>query len=166
MDGIEFTSDNRALYNKYVYRLYRERRKLSARKSYLRSNKAEYYTANKGKILAYTNKYHSERLKIDTDYRLYIKFRSRLNKFISEGFKLPVELGIDERGFRAYFESKFEPGMNWDNRSDWRIKLLIPYNKFKLSDPEQAKICFNYLNIRPDWKPSTLRAVSESGNKK
>ncbi len=51
----------------------------------------------------------------------------------------------------AHLESRFLPGMTWENRGEWHIDHFIPCSRFDLSLPAHQKICFNYRNLRPLW---------------
>lgn len=51
----------------------------------------------------------------------------------------------------AYLESKFLPGMTWENRDRWHVDHRRPCVSFDLKDPEQQKLCFHYTNLQPLW---------------
>jgi len=69
-----------------------------------------YYKNNKIKIIEYEAKYQSNKLKTDILFKLKRNLRSRLNKAVQFGYKT----GSIE-GFRKHLESKFQPGMTWNN---------------------------------------------------
>lgn len=54
---------------------------------------------------------------------------------------------------KLHIETQFVDGMTWDNysHSTWHIDHIIPCVMFDLSDPQEAKKCFNYRNLRPLW---------------
>lgn len=66
---------------------------------------------------------------------------------------------------RSYIESKFLPGMNWNNYGHyrkakskvWCIDHIIPCNQFDLSKEEDKKDCFHYTNLRPMWGKRNLQ---------
>ncbi len=66
-------------------------------------------------------------------------------------------LGCPLPQFRSYLESKFLPGMSWENRgSVWEIDHIVPFHRVNLSDPEaQRKVC-HYTNLRPLFKLDNL----------
>jgi len=41
--------------------------------------------------------------------------------------------------------------MNWENYGKWHIDHIRPCNSFDLSNREQQKLCFHYLNLQPLW---------------
>lgn len=54
---------------------------------------------------------------------------------------------------RAYLESKWLPGMSWENYGlkGWHVDHVTPCSFFDLSDPEQQLKCFHYTNLQPLW---------------
>lgn len=62
-------------------------------------------------------------------------------------------LGCSIDSFRIYIESKFEPGMSWDNhgRTGWHLDHIIPCSLFDLSDPVHQRYCFHFSNLQPLW---------------
>jgi len=51
--------------------------------------------------------------------------------------------------FRRHIENQFDLGMCWDNHGKWHIDHIRPCSSFDLTDPQQAKQCFHYTNLRP-----------------
>lgn len=61
-------------------------------------------------------------------------------------------LGCDSEFAKKWIESKFLPGMSWDNWGKlWHVDHIIPCASFDLSDTEQQKACFHYTNLQPLW---------------
>jgi hypothetical protein len=60
--------------------------------------------------------------------------------------------------YKRHIESLWEPGMSWDNHTldGWHIDHREPISSFDLTDPEQQKICFHYLNCQPLWAKDNL----------
>ena len=46
-----------------------------------------------------------------------------------------------------HLESKFLPGMSWDNRKLWHIDHIRPLASFDLTDVEQQHLAFHYTNL-------------------
>lgn len=59
---------------------------------------------------------------------------------------------------RAHLESKFLPGMTWENcgRNGWHIDHIRPCDSFNLEDPDQQRICFHFTNLQPLWEASNI----------
>lgn len=60
-------------------------------------------------------------------------------------------LGCNVDIARKYIESKFEPGMTWENYGLWHLDHIQPLNSFDLTKEENLKICLHYSNIQPLW---------------
>lgn len=100
----------------------------------------------------------------DEGYRISLLYTNRLYK----AFRIPPKnlecrwykelldvLGCSIDFPKQYLESKFQPGMTWENyggKDGWQIDHIIPRNYFKLTDYNQLKICFNYRNLQPLWR--------------
>ena len=66
--------------------------------------------------------------------------------------------GIDTKGLIQYFESNFEPGMNWNNYGAWQLDHQKGLVYFDLTKEENRKIANHYTNIKPAW------ATGKKGN--
>lgn len=68
-------------------------------------------------------------------------------------------VGCEIIELKKHLESKFKPGMTWDNRGlfGWHIDHIRPCSSFDLSDPEQQKACFHYTNLQPLWWDDNLK---------
>ena len=67
-------------------------------------------------------------------------------------------MGCTEVELKTYLESKFQPGMSWDNygRTGWHIDHIRPLSSFDLSNAdEQARAC-HYTNLQPLWAKENL----------
>lgn len=86
-------------------------------------------------------------------------FKSRMRHRVREaikrkGFKKTSStkemIGCDWDVLRKYIESKFLPGMSWENKSEWEIDHIIPLASAK-SEEEIKKLC-HWSNLQPLWK--------------
>ncbi len=62
-------------------------------------------------------------------------------------------LGCSIASFKIYLESKFEPGMTWENygKHGWHVDHIMPCAIFDLSKPEHQRRCFHFSNMQPMW---------------
>lgn len=136
----------------------------------------------RGYLETYKNK-HAERIVInrrknrqkryssDLDYFLKQKLRCLLyntlkTKGASKNSKTQEYLGCSFADFKAYFESLFEPGMNWDNYGGkriivingkktvnriWELEHIKPIRLFDFRNEDEKFMCLNYKNLRPKW---------------
>lgn len=116
-----------------------------------KSRVSNYQKLNKDRYNTYQRKIRST-----SEYKLIKNIRSRVYKFIKGTYKRSdVGCTIDE--LKAYLESKFQPGMSWDNYGQWHIDHIIPLSKVDLTDREQfLKVC-HYTNLQPLWAADNIR---------
>lgn len=120
----------------------------------LLQKKKEYYQLNKAHINNYVlNKMHS-----DVNYKLRHNLRTRLNQALRTNYRSGSavrDLGCTIPEFKQHLESKFQPGMTWDNWGsgcgEWSIDHIIPLSKFDLSNREEFLKACNYTNLQPLW---------------
>ena len=62
-------------------------------------------------------------------------------------------LGCTGKELVAHLESKFQPGMTWENRGfkGWHIDHIRPLSSFDLTDPAQLAAACHYTNLQPLW---------------
>lgn len=102
------------------------------------------------------------RAKTDINYKLATNLRSRINTAIKGEYKSGSavrDLGCSIEEFKIYIESKFKPGMTWDNwsRTGWHLDHIKPLIQFDLSNPEEFKKASHYTNIQPLWAEENHR---------
>lgn len=100
------------------------------------------------------NEYNRERLKNNPIAKLAKSVRNRLNEYIRlKGFKKLYKfqeyIGCSPEELKNYIETKFIPGMTWDNHGDWHIDHIIPLISANTSE-ELYKLC-HYSNLQPLW---------------
>ena len=65
------------------------------------------------------------------------------------------DLGCSVEQLKAYIESKWVEGMNWNNHGKgpgkWQIDHIIELWKFDLSNREQFLKACHYTNLQPLW---------------
>ena len=152
---LEANKDKIKLINKAYYEVNKDKRK-----AYYDSNKDKikaYYEVNKDKI----NSHRNNRLKTDIQFKLKSSLRSRLNSAINNNYKAGSavrDLGCTIPELKTYLESKFQPGMSWDNwtTDGWHIDHIKPLASFDLTDRNQLLEACNYTNLQPLWAKDNL----------
>ncbi len=75
--------------------------------------------------------------------------RQRAREFFRNG-KWRKMIGGDFALVKTHVESLFKKGMTWDNRgSYWHLDHHIPISHFDITDEYQARLAFNWRNLRP-----------------
>lgn len=99
---------------------------------------------------------HKERIKTDQNYYWQFRIRNAVLlglKGVRKSSSTEQLLGCSFGDLRRYLQGLWEPWMSWANygRSDgqWSIDHIVPVSAFDLTDPEQQKLCFHYINLRP-----------------
>lgn len=64
-------------------------------------------------------------------------------------------VGCDFAHLVSHIESRFKPGMSWENRGMWHIDHIIPL--CLASDEKQLRKLFHYTNLQPLWAVDNLR---------
>ena len=139
----------------------------------------EYYELNKCGIATYQKKYHEahkeqrasgekQRYRTDLQFRLAKNLRARLNNALNDNYKTGsavADLGCSVEELKKHLESKFEPGMTWNNwsKEGWHIDHIRPLSSFDLSDPEQLKEACNYKNLQPLWAKDNISKSDKYG---
>jgi len=133
-------------------------------KIYYESNKDKikvqqkaYRQANKDKL----NEYDRNRIKTDIQYKLRKNLRCRFHNALKGNYKSGSaikDLGCTIEELKSYLESKFLPGMTWDNWSidGWHIDHIKPLSSFDLTDRQQFLESCHYTNLQPLWAKDNL----------
>jgi len=104
--------------------------------------------------------YVNKRRKMWLDTRPHFKLRTNLARRIHSVLKGNNKsknslalLGCSTKEYKAYLESKFKPGMSWNNynKHGWHVDHIIPCVSFDLTKPEEQAKCFHYSNTQPLW---------------
>jgi hypothetical protein len=104
-----------------------------------------YYKTKKGEI---TNMWRTLRIRLKNwTSNKNARAKSEMQKII----------GCDKKTLRAHLESKFKPGMSWQNHGKWHIDHIIPLYKFDPTKYEDIKKANHYSNLQPLWADENLR---------
>jgi len=100
----------------------------------------------------------------DPQHRMMQNIRSRVSSAIRGTIKpasSTKSLGCTPEFLKNYLESKFLPGMSWNNygkgRDKWNIDHILPLDSFDLANIEQFHEACNYVNLQPLWEPDNIR---------
>lgn len=120
-----------------------------------------YYLKNKHKLIKKNRAYHKERLAVDIDYKLRYYVRNRIYHVLKlRGIRLknPFELvGCSITALKVHLENKFTIGMNWENYGKWHVDHIRPCANYDLTNTEQQRECFNYMNLQPLWAEDNIK---------
>lgn len=126
--------------------------------TYMHGYNKTYGKSNRANI----SKQNRDRYATNLNYRLGVVLRGRLQRALRGKPKMGSmvrDLGCTVEELRLYLESKFQPGMSWDNwgRTGWHIDHIIPLSTFDLSNPEEFKRACKYTNLQPMWWRKNLQ---------
>ena len=95
--------------------------------------------------------------------RLYkaVKAQLRRQPERTRGASAVRNLGCTLDELVAHLESKFAPGMYWENYGTWHIDHVRPLSSFDLTDPEECKTACHFTNLQPLWGPDNLAKGSK-----
>ena len=114
---------------------------------------ASWRSKNKEKNNEYNRLYREKRRKNDIIFRIASNLRSRVSMAIkrNKNGSAIKDLGCTVGELKLYLESKFQPGMNWDNYGKWHIDHIKPLSSFDLTNNQNMLIACNYKNLQPLW---------------
>lgn len=162
-EALEELKQHPELYEKHMERnrkwmrdKMRERRTDKVIGEIVRAKASAYRKTERGKqsVREYQQRYRAK----NKNARIAENIRSRIYTAMFNNNCLPAAerfLGCTIPEYKAYLESKFLEGMSWSNRGHgigkWCIDHVRPVSFYDLTDPEQLKQCFHYLNTQPIW---------------
>lgn len=116
---------------------------------------------NKDKIKINKTLYARKKLKTDPEFKFKLNLRTRLRNALKGNYKsgsAVKDLGCSINELKSYLESKFQPGMSWDNHGihGWHIDHIKPLSSFDLTDRKQMLEACHYTNLQPLWAKDNL----------
>lgn len=129
----------------------------------------EYYQKHRRKRIDYAVSYNKTHPEVRKNYErekeqvIYKAEAHRLKASLktskaraSEAFK--PSIGCSNKQLAAHIESKWKPGMTWDNYNfqGWHIDHIIPAKAYDLTNSEQRNKYRHYTNLQPLWKDENL----------
>jgi hypothetical protein len=167
---------------KVYLKTYNKKYRISNRKK-IDKTKKEYYNKNK-ETINYKNKLYKiknkdkiklncelykdkrnekrrKRMKCDVSYKLQEYLRNRLYLALKNNQKNGSairDLGCSVEELKQYIESKFLPGMTWDNYGyyGWHIDHITPLSSFDLTNRQQLLEACHYTNLQPMWAKDNM----------
>ena len=120
-----------------------------------------YVENNKDKVRQRRNSYEQRKTKDDIQFKIGKNLRRRLRdvlKIKTKSGSAVKDLGCTVDEFKSYLESKFQPGMTWNNYGyyGWHIDHIKPLSSFDLSDRKQFLEACHYTNLQPLWASENL----------
>lgn len=162
-DGFHFYCKKCAIIRAELYRENNKEKCSTTSQEYYQKNKEkvltrqkQYQQLNKKRISSYMVEYNQIRQKNDIQYNLVVHLRNRLTKAIkynSKSGSAVKDLGCSIDELKSYLESKFQPGMTWENWGlhGWHIDHIKPLAKFNLTQRDEMLEAVNYKNLQPLW---------------
>jgi hypothetical protein len=151
---------NKKYYNKNknkINRFYRQ--KYHNNKEYYKKILKEYYKKNKSKLIEQARIRNKQRRKMDINYRIVLRLRSRLRQALKNNQKnghTTELLGCSIEFLKQHLEKKFKKDMSWSNYGKWHIDHIRPCASFDLRKPSEQRKCFHYTNLQPLWAEENL----------
>lgn len=129
-----------------------------------REKRREYNSQWRQKNRHYWRGYQNQRLRTDTTYRLRNYIGAAIRKAIKKNRKSAFQiLGYTVDELRSHLESRFAPGMSWENYgTKWHIDHITPKSWFKIEgadgvDEYELKLCWSLENLQPMWMDENLK---------
>ena len=110
----------------------------------------------------------TERRQLDNSYKFKTNVSSLLryslkNKKNGSTTRILCILGYTIKDLQNHLESKFLPGMTWDNYGDWHIDHIRPTSSFLIKNvyDDDFKQCWALNNLQPLWAKDNIRKGSK-----
>lgn len=130
----------------------------------VRASQSAYYNRNRENIISKLSE-QWKALTPDSEKKIYHRLYNRMADALPDGVEfcadIEVLIGCSISEFRAYIEGKFTDGMNWIE-GGWDVDHVKPCAAFDLSQPDQQKQCFHFLNTQPLWRIDNLKKHSKT----
>jgi len=118
----------------------------------------QYRQSHKDQQRRYYREYKKNRYHKDLDFKIRCLLRSRVVNSLRFGRNGSAmkDLGCSLQTLRHHLESKFQPGMSWNNHGEWHIDHVKPLASFDLSDRGDFLKAVHYTNLQPLWAKDNL----------
>lgn len=173
--------DNHINYIKYrPERLERQKIYFEENKDSVRESQAKYRESRRDELAEYAREYRKNNpektretaynydkrmMKESPEYRLQKSIRRRLRSALQNKKKVGSavkDLGCTPTELKQYLESKFKPGMTWQNHgSEWHIDHIRPLWTFDLENRDELLQACHFTNLQPLWATENLGIKKE-----
>lgn len=133
-------------------------------KKRLRDKRRNHKRRNTLKYKIWSKEYHIKKYETDIEYKIKYLLRRRFRLALKNNAKsgsAVKDLGCSIEEFKVYIESKFQPGMSWDNHGygddKWHIDHIIPLSSFDLTNKNELIKACHYTNLQPLWQKDNLK---------
>jgi len=130
----------------------------TANKTLKKATNNKWISDNKEYVREWYRNYKQKREQKDPCFKIANKLRTRMWYALKNNKKCKFSdlIGCTISELKTYLESKFQPGMSWDNYGEWHIDHIKPLSRFDLTKKEeQIKAC-HYTNLQPLWAEDNL----------
>lgn len=120
-----------------------------------RENARQYYWNNRERVQARHNKYCREREKVDIEFKLACRARTRVYNALRNNSQAKMgsavqDLGCSISDFKSHIECQFTAPMNWGNYGTyWELDHILPLANYQLSDRGTFRRLVHYTNYQP-----------------
>lgn len=145
----------------YKQRIKNKEVSFESKREKLNSYGKQYAKNNRARI----NEYYRKKRKEDFFYKSNIGIRKSISRsFKKLGYaknsKTEKILGCSFENFKKHIENQFQPGMSWENRSEWHLDHIMPVTMAKTHD-ELLRLN-HYRNFRPMWASENIRKSNKT----
>jgi hypothetical protein len=155
----QVNKDRKKAYNKAWWESEKGRPyKKDHQRAYNHSPKYKEYRKTYEKV--YRGPYTKRKRELDPMFAAICRLRARMAKAIKENGYLKARktiemVGCSKSDLKKYIESKFQEGMNWENKNLWHIDHIIPLASAK--SVEELYKLNHYTNLQPLWAKDNMK---------
>ena len=120
------------------------------------------YLKNRKKRRARQKEYEKEQREVNPVFRLKKLLRNRIHGMLIDIYKVGSavrDMGCNGDQLKTYVESKFWPGMSWEEQKKGRIHIdhIIPLSAFNIEDRKDFLLANHFTNLQPLWAEDNQR---------
>lgn len=148
-----------------------ERERFAKAPEKFRKKRRAWGKANPDEVRSYRRRWQKNRRAADPLERFKHHISNEIRKTIKaaggrKSSRTAQILGIDFDGFKAHIESKWEPGMTWENWSlhGWHLDHIVPQSTAKSEDAVIG--IWHYTNLQPLWAEDNIEKSNKLDWKK